>query len=366
MNISHDARSLLSLSVPPLLYWYAANKRSLPWREDPTPYHVWISEIMLQQTRVEAVKPYYARFLEACPDPAALAECSDDRLLKLWEGLGYYSRARNLKKAAQIVVTEHGGMLPDGFDALLSLPGIGAYTAGAIASIAQGHPIPAVDGNVLRVITRLLSIEEDITKETTKQAVFSILKDVYPSEPEEISAMTQALMELGALVCIPNGAPLCASCPLRGFCRACAENSTDRIPVKAKKKPRTIEPMTVLVLKHKDTYALRRREKKGLLAGMWELPNLPGQLDLRQISSHPLLASCKTVSSLGPAVHIFTHREWHMIGYTAECDLPLSEFEWKTARQIQTECAIASAFRAYAAEITEKKTINPKSNRKGE
>ncbi len=336
----------LMSALPPLLYWYGASARTLPWRSDPTPYHVWISEIMLQQTRVEAVLPYYQRFLEACPDPTALSKLEDDKLMKLWEGLGYYSRARNLKKAATVIVSQHGGSLPCSYDALLSLPGIGTYTAGAIASIAFGLPTPAVDGNVLRVITRLLAIADDITKQKTRDDITALLASVYPKEdPAGASSLTQALMELGALVCIPNGAPHCTDCPWQAQCLAHAEDLCEKIPCKSPKKPRKIEQKTVLLLACGDRYALTKRPKTGLLAGMWEPVTLPGHLTPEALTAafSPLTAPL----SLPPARHIFTHIEWDMIGYRLSLPLPAEGYLFKTAEEIKRDFAIPSAYHAY-------------------
>lgn len=222
----------------PLLAWYDSGRRILPWREEPTPYHVWLSEIMLQQTRVEAVKPYYDRFLQALPDIESLAAADEEKLLKLWEGLGYYNRARNLKKAAQILVSEYGGRMPDDYEIILSLPGIGSYTAGAISSIAFGKAYPAVDGNVLRILARLRTDERDILQAGVKKSVEEELADVMPKDrPGDFN---QALMELGAMVCIPNGAPKCDVCPWKELCRARAQGITGEFPKKAGKKPRSI------------------------------------------------------------------------------------------------------------------------------
>ena len=203
---------------PALLEWFYKNRRSLPFREDPTPYHVWLSEVMLQQTRVSAVLPYYYRFLEALPDIPALAACEEEKLHKLWEGLGYYSRVRNLQKAAKLVCAQYGGQLPADYAALLALPGIGEYTAGAIASISFGLPVPAVDGNVLRVFSRLYNDPGVITEPAVKKAFTARVMEHQP--PEKAGDYNQALMELGALVCVPNGAPLCGQCPLAESCLA--------------------------------------------------------------------------------------------------------------------------------------------------
>ena len=198
--------------APALLDWFYTNRRILPFREDPTPYHVWLSEIMLQQTRVSAALPYYERFLAALPDIPALAGCEEEKLHKLWEGLGYYSRVRNLQKAAKIVCAQYGGQLPADYNALLALPGIGEYTAGAIASISFGLPVPAVDGNVLRVFARLYNDPRLVTDPQVKREFTARVMEHQP--PAKAGDYNQALMELGALVCLPNGAPLCEQCPL--------------------------------------------------------------------------------------------------------------------------------------------------------
>ena len=342
----------LSSIIEPLLAWYEQNKRPLPWRLDPDPYHVWLSEIMLQQTRIEAVIPYYERFLEACPTVYALSEIEDDALMKLWEGLGYYSRARNLKKAARAIVEHHGGRLPADLDALLSLPGIGAYTAGAIASIAFGLPEPAVDGNVLRVITRLLADGDDIMKQSTRSRITEQLRAIYPQEPDRAAAMTQAIMELGEQVCIPNGAPRCQDCPLGASCLARAAGLTDTIPYRAPKKARTIRERTVLLLMREGKVALRRRGEEGLLAGLWEFPGFEEHLDevaaVRRREERGI-----GVASLVPvpdAVHVFTHVEWHMKGYAVECrEVPEEAgLVFVAPQELREHYALPTAFRAFA------------------
>ncbi|WP_418706515.1 A/G-specific adenine glycosylase, partial [Anaerotruncus massiliensis (ex Liu et al. 2021)] len=260
--------------VEPLLGWYAENARDLPWRREVTPYRVWISEIMLQQTRVEAVKGYFARFIGALPGPAELAAVDERELLKLWEGLGYYSRARNLQKAARVIMETYGGELPASHEELLTLPGVGPYTAGAVASIAFGLPEPAVDGNVLRVLSRLTADNSDIADPAVKRAAERTVRGIIPAG--RAGAFNQALMELGATVCAPNGPPACGRCPLAGLCAAHAAGNETAYPVKAAKKARRVEERTVLLLVRDELLALRRRPAKGLLAGLWELPNLPG------------------------------------------------------------------------------------------
>lgn len=335
----------------PLLYWYQGAARDLPWRRDPAPYHVWISEIMLQQTRVEAVKGYYAHFLDAFPTVEALAAADDDLLNKVWQGLGYYSRARNLKKAAVMLVRDFGGALPADRDALLTLPGIGAYTAGAIGSIAFGLPTPAVDGNVLRVVTRLCAYEEDITRQTTKDAVTDALESIYPQTPDEASMMTQALMELGATVCVPNGAPHCEECPLASLCRAHAEGTELNYPNKPPKKGRTQVDKTVFLLRCGDRYAIRKRPDEGLLAGLWEFPSVDRHLAPEEVIGYlrDLGFAPAEVTQLPDAKHIFTHIEWHMRGYEVRVKEEIPSYVWADVGEIRDVYSIPSAFKSFLA-----------------
>lgn len=336
--------------VTPLLYWYQANARVLPWRSDPTPYHVWISEIMLQQTRVEAVISYYERFLSYLPDIASLAAVDDDLLMKLWEGLGYYSRARNLKKAAKVIMERYEGMLPSSVEALLTLPGIGPYTAGAIASIAYQQPEPAVDGNVIRVLTRLLADPTPTSDPALSRSLSARLRPIYP--PEQSRAFTQALMELGAIVCIPNGAPHCEGCPLAFLCRARAENAVEDYPIRGEKKARKIIPRTILRVRCGERLAIRRREEGGLLHGLWELPAIEGHVD--ETTVREFLGSLgMNVLSIGPSLeakHIFTHLEWHMHSFEVITDLPSACFVWASPNELHTRYALPSAFRAFLSE----------------
>ncbi|QWT55455.1 A/G-specific adenine glycosylase [Christensenella sp. MSJ-20] len=338
----------LSKIVRPLIDWYRINARDLPWRKIPEPYRVWVSEIMLQQTRVEAVKPYYERFLTALPTVACLAAAPEEQLLKLWEGLGYYSRVRNMQKAARMIMEEYGGVLPGTYQELLRLPGIGSYTAGAIASIAFGEPVPVVDGNVLRVISRITASREDIGLAATRKAMEARLMDVVPVDcPGDFN---QAVMELGATICLPNGKPLCLDCPLWGLCLARREGRTGEIPVKAPKSPRRVEKKTVLVLVDElGRVALRKRPGRGLLAGLWELPALEGNLDEKSIAK--ALADWGLTAGqavfLGPAKHIFTHVEWRMTGYRVPVHGAGRGLAWVTKEQLEEEYALPSAFRAY-------------------
>lgn len=311
---------ILEKIAEPLLKWYDKGRRILPWREDPQPYYVWLSEIMLQQTRVEAVKPYYDRFIQNVPDIQALAEMEEDKLVKLWEGLGYYNRVRNLQKAAKAIVKEHEGKMPSEYESLLELPGIGSYTAGAIASIAYGKAVPAVDGNVLRVLSRLRMDGEDILSQKTKTRVEKELREVIPvNRPGDFN---QALMELGAMVCLPNGEPKCGECPWEALCQAHHMGKTAEFPKKKAKKARKIEEKTVLVIQDEDRAAFRRRPEKGLLAGMYEFPVLEGRLAEGKVLEILGQMGLKVlrIRPIGEAKHIFSHKEWHMVGYAIKVD----------------------------------------------
>ena len=312
--------SILDEIAEPLLTWYDKGRRILPWREEPTPYHVWVSEIMLQQTRVEAVKPYYDRFMKALPDISSLAAAQEEQLLKLWEGLGYYNRVRNLNKAAQIIMEEYNGIMPDEYKELLKLPGIGSYTAGAISSIAYGRKAPAVDGNVLRVLSRLRCDERDIMQQSVKKQVEEELFAAMPADrPGDFN---QALMELGAMVCVPNGAPRCSECPWEHLCSAHQEGEELQYPCKSTKKPRTIEEKTVLIIRDENKAALKKRPPKGLLAGMYEFPCLNGKLSEKQVIDylHEEGMAVLKIEKLSDSKHIFTHKEWHMSGYAVRVD----------------------------------------------
>ena len=329
-----------------LLPWYRENKRDLPWRRDREPYHIWISEIMLQQTRVEAVKGYYARFLDALPTIEALANCDDDLLHKLWEGLGYYSRVRNLKKAAMVILEQHGGSFPKNHADILKLPGIGAYTAGAVCSIAYDLPTPAVDGNVLRVVSRLLNDPAPIDLPETKKSVTQALAEIYPAEAGDF---TQALMELGATICGPNRAPDCLHCPCREICRAFREGTADKLPVKSPKKEKRQENRTVFILHCDGRYALEKRPSKGLLAGLWQFPNVSGHLDTLQ-ALEALQGFGVTPREIVREVerkHIFTHIQWNMKGLYLEVTDTTGNFRWFTPEEINTQAALPTAFRQF-------------------
>ena len=332
-----------------LLPWYRENRRDLPWRSTREPYHIWVSEIMLQQTRVEAVKGYYARFLNRLPDIESLALCDDDELHKLWEGLGYYSRVRNLKKAAGVIMAEHGGVFPGDYAAVRALPGIGDYTAGAVCSIAFGQPRAAVDGNVLRVLSRLRADGEPIDLPAVKKRVQQELEAVYPVDTA--GEFTQALMELGATVCVPNGEPKCGLCPCREFCLG--REAWQSLPVKLPKKAKKQENRTVFLLHCGDRWAIEKRPGKGLLAGLWQFPNMEGHLEAAEAVSwaeerglHP-----NHVERSVDRHHIFTHIRWDLRGWFLEVGQMSGEFTWLTLEEIDTQAALPTAFRQFREEI---------------
>ncbi len=341
--MSEHFRGKILAQLPGLLVpWFLRAKRDLEWRNNPTPYRVWISEIMLQQTRVEAVKPYYDRFLAELPDVAALAAVDEARLLKLWEGLGYYRRARNLQAAAKKIMLDYGGVFPSDYDDVRGLPGIGDYTAGAILSIAFGKPFPAVDGNVLRVVSRVTASREDIDSPKIRKELTDALASVYPAG--QCSEFTQSLMELGATVCLPNGAPLCLTCPLADICIASWDCLTDEIPVRKTKAARPVKEFAVVVLRDADgRFAVRRRPETGLLAGLYEFPNMEGRPDMTALKT---AFHAVRIRNSGTARHIFTHVEWDMTLYLAETDDPPGGFEWVPRAALCSETAIPSAFKA--------------------
>lgn len=338
----------------PLLTWFSENARVLPWRKNRDPYRVWVSEIMLQQTRVEAVKAYFLRFMETLPTVQDLAAAEEQTYLKLWEGLGYYSRVRNLHKAAVQVCTEYGGQIPATHAELLKLAGIGDYTAGAVASIAFGEKVPAVDGNVLRVVARLTADERPVTDPKVKADMRAQLVDILP---DDVGAFNQALMEIGAMVCIPNGAPKCEDCPLLHLCAGAHMGIAARLPNKAAKKARTIVPRTIFLLRYDGKIALHRRPAKGLLAKLWELPGAEEALspeDAKHWLSAQSVSAAKLLA-MRPAKHIFTHVEWHMTGYyvTLSAQPPANDWVWVTPAQLREAYALPSAFRAFLRAIEE-------------
>lgn len=340
--------------VEPLLEWYSRHARVLPWRNTHDPYQIWVSEIMLQQTRVEAVKKYFGRFIEELPDVSALAECEEDRLLKLWEGLGYYNRVRNMLAAAREIMQKYGGKIPDDYEELLKLKGIGHYTAGAIVSIAYNRPAPAVDGNVLRILMRVAEDQSDISRQSVKAMAEKQLLPIIPKDHAGI--FTQAMMELGAVVCVPNGEPKCGQCPWHPDCLASKNGSYMYLPVKGKSKPRVIEEKTVLLICDGKKVLLHQRPKKGLLAGMYEFPNTPGHLSREEVARYVgrMKLEPLRIEPVEDAKHIFSHKEWHMIGYMvhiAQLDndsIGKQGYVFAEAADSEEKYAIPSAFAKYA------------------
>ena len=346
---------MLEQIIQPLLTWYDTNHRTLPWRETKDPYHIWISEIMLQQTRVEAVRPYFERFIEALPTIHDLAICQEERLLKLWEGLGYYNRVRNMQKAAVQIEKQYGGKLPADFEQLRSLKGIGDYTAGAIASIAFELPVPAVDGNVMRIWSRLVCCEEDILKDKVRKEAFRQLKEIMPAGRS--GDLNQAFMDLGSMICLPKGASRCEDCPLRFACQAAGQGLVDILPVRKIAKERRLEKRTILVVRDGDKVALHKRNDNGLLAGLYELPGLEDYYDEKEILTYlkqrhlmPLF-----IEKLEDAKHVFSHVEWHMQGFLIRVasleNMPTDDWIFADAKTAMQEYPLPAAFRAYASYV---------------
>lgn len=357
-------------AVQPLVDWFRENKRDLPWRKRMDAYRVWISEIMLQQTRVEAVKPYYERFLKELPDVEALAEVPEDRLLKLWEGLGYYNRARNLKEAACQIMEKYGGRFPETYEEIRGLKGVGNYTAGAISSFVYNIPKPAVDGNVLRVVSRITADDGDITKASVKAKIENEVEEVIPAEAA--GDFNQSLIELGAVVCVPNGEPKCGICPVSRICLAHAEGRETEFPVKRKKKERRIEKRTILVFRDNEKTAVRKRPDTGLLAGMYEFPGRERHMKQSEVIEYAKELGLMPirVKKLGSAKHIFSHVEWRMVGYEvivdeleksmksveeqiagAERDAVPGELLFVELRELKEHYPMPSAFEAYMPEV---------------
>lgn len=342
----NDKDFVLSELPNALLPWYYENRRDLPWRKDRLPYHVWLSEIMLQQTRVEAVKGYYSRFLSALPDIASLASADDDLLHKLWEGLGYYTRVKNLKKAAVMIMKEYGGVFPESYEEIRKLAGIGDYTAGAIASIAFNEKTPAVDGNVLRVYSRLTASYEPIDQLSVKKAVTQALEKIYPVCAGDF---TQALMELGATLCGPNRKPGCEKCPCNHFCEGFITGVAEQLPIKKPQKERKQMDLTLFILSFNGMYALEKRDREGLLAGLWQFPNTEGFLDADQAISYWTTKGIlvKDILRQVEKKHVFTHIQWNMRGYYLELSRLADGFQWFTPEQIHKEAALPTAFRQF-------------------
>ncbi len=331
------------------LEYYVKNRRILPWRENPTPYYVWVSEIMLQQTRVETVIPYFERFIEAFPTIEALAMSEEETLLKLWEGLGYYSRARNLQKAAKMVLQENGGKLPENKVELMKLPGIGAYTAGAIASICYGKKETAIDGNLIRIGSRLCAYSGLTDTAQGKRLIEEFWKNLLPEK--NAGDFNQAIMDIGATICLPNGEPLCERCPLQEYCEAYSQGNPTDFPIKKEKKSKRIEDKTVFVLRCENKLLLEKRPERGLLGGLLQFPMCDGHLDEKESLEYwrskgfvPI-----RIQASFAAKHIFSHIEWRMISWEIVVD-PFQVMEddgiWVDVDKLD-EITLPTAFRSW-------------------
>ncbi|MEZ3436698.1 MAG: A/G-specific adenine glycosylase [Lachnospiraceae bacterium] len=355
LNASGLLETHAEIFADDIIEWYRKNKRALPWRDTKDAYRIWVSEIMLQQTRVEAVKPYYDRFLKELPDVKALSEAEEDKLLKLWEGLGYYNRVRNMQKAARQIMIDYHGEFPHTYEEICSLTGIGSYTAGAISSFAYNLLQPAVDGNVLRVIARITGDDRDIMKQSTRKSMEEMLKKVMPEgAPGDFN---QGLIELGALMCVPNGEPKCGECPAFMYCEARIQGRIGELPVRQKAKKRRVEKRTILVFRDQDKIAISKRSGRGLLAGLYELPGTEGHLTPDEVTAY-----CKEIGlmpvqirSLGEAKHIFSHIEWHMTGYVVLVDelekTNKKDYLFVRPEEIKETYPIPSAFERYMQQI---------------
>jgi A/G-specific adenine glycosylase len=303
-----------------ILAWYASNKRPMPWRDQPDPYRVWVSEIMLQQTQVATVIPYFERFVARFPHIASLAAAEQDEVLKLWEGLGYYSRARNLHKAAKLVIDEHDGQIPESFCELRKLPGLGDYTAAAVASIVYGEVIPAVDGNVLRVVARWRGLTDDIGKPATRDRIRSWLTPFAESAPADFN---QAMMELGALVCRPRQ-PRCLECPLQPDCNALATGRIDQLPVKARRKPVHTRVRVAAIICKGEQVLLRQRRDDEMLGGLWGFP-MADDLEALACEAHKPLANVR---------HSYSHFHLDLTGWSCELRTALPDTIWVQKDQL--------------------------------
>lgn len=326
-----------------LLEWYQGNKRDLPWRENTNAYRIWVSEIMLQQTRVEAVKPYFYRFMETLPTLRDLASCEEDKLIKLWEGLGYYSRVRNMKKAAVLCCEKYNGDLPDNYEALLTLPGIGPYTAAAISSIAYNENQVAIDGNILRVFSRLLEIKEEITSKSAHNAIKKYFEENHVANMGDLN---QAIMDFGNAICLPNAALRCNICPLQYLCKGYQNHTAINLPLKKKKKKRRVENLTVLVYVYKQEVLIHKRSETGLLASLYEFVNVEG---LKTKKDYP------QAIYLGKHKHLFSHVEWNLKGFLIETEKKFEKdnYLWVKISELENIYSIPKAYAPYRKKLLE-------------
>ncbi len=328
--------------IKKLLNWYQNSKRDLPWRHTKDPYKIWISETMLQQTRVETVIPYYNNFLESLPTIKDLANVKEDKLLKLWEGLGYYSRARNLQKTAKIIIENQKGTLPDSKEELENLPGIGPYTVGAILSIAYSQEEPAIDGNVMRVLSRVYEEKEDISKKKVREKYYVILKKLM--KKENPSDFTQSFIELGALICTKN--PSCTICPLQNCCKSYKHHTVLEYPIKKKKKEKPNILKTVFIFEYQNTYMIRKRNEEGILANLYEFPNVENFLTKDELESFlkRKKIAYTSIQELGEVTHIFSHQKWLLRVYLISLKKKVSNNLFVTKKELQEIYSLPTVF----------------------
>ena len=339
------------ITAEKIIRWYKQNKRAFPWRDTGEPYDVWLSEIMLQQTRIPVILERFPEFKRRFPGLFSLANASEDEVLKEWEGLGYYSRARNLKKCAELLVKEYRGVFPKDSSELQKLPGIGPYTAAAIACITAYEKTPLIDGNVLRVISRVSGIRDDVKSTKTVREIRSVLTGLLDTVqiPEDVPALSVGIMELGEVVCKPGAGAECAECPLKDLCEANKCGLTDEIPFIPPKKPRLHEDKTVLIISTGEEVLLEKRPGEGLLANMWQPVMTEGHISLEEARefAENLGLSVKSAQQLPDADHVFSHKEWHMRAYKLCTNHVTVPGKTWVSKNRMDKYAIPSAFSAF-------------------
>jgi len=347
-----------------IINWYQKNKRMLPWRKDKNPYHIWISEIMLQQTKIEAVKKYYNRFIQEIPDVKNLSKIEEERLLKLWEGLGYYTRARNLQKAAKIITNELNGKFPTKYEELIKLPGIGEYTASAITSISFQEQVATVDGNVLRVMMRILNSKENVLEEAVRKKVTKALTETLKKyNVKHPGDFNEGMMELGETICIPNTKPICNECPIKNFCKAYKENTQETLPIRIKKNRKKEENLTVFLIIYQNKVAVSYREEKGLLHHMYEFPNINKKLTKQETEAYLKSLHITGKITKGPShTHIFTHKKWKMQSYIIELTKEIKTYKFYTIKEIEENLALPTAFVPFLKVIKKNKLTQNNKN----
>lgn len=337
--------------IDTLLTWYDQNKRELPWRDKQNPYYIWISEIMLQQTQVKTVIPYFERFIKALPDIDALASVSEEKLNKLWEGLGYYKRAANLKKASQKIKEDYEGQMPETYEALLTLPGIGPYTAGAIASISFGERKAAIDGNLMRVFARLLELDYPSNTTSSYKAYETVIMPYLPAHrPGDFN---QALMDIGAGICLAKSKPLCQLCPLKDFCQSYLKQTINHFPKKIAKKEKRLENRLILILNYNNYYYIEKKEENGVLKGLWAFTNLNKDQISLEGALNRLNLNVKAIIPLGDKVHIFTHIKWQMSGYCVILKDVAKNLpgQWVTSKNLEKNYSLPSAYKSFISSL---------------